>query len=180
MKRPIALTGTPGTGKTSVARRLTGLRAVEVAELARRWGLARTRSGTVEVDLRGLVRAAKAPGAWNGVDVVVGHLSHLLGLRDVVILRCHPIELDRRLRLAPRGGLRGRTENVASEATDVIRWETAGRGRRVYQIDTTDRTVASVAADVVRFERSRRPGPALRIAWLEDPRVTDYLLDRAR
>jgi adenylate kinase len=178
MVRPIALTGTPGTGKTSVARRLSPLRTMEVAELARAWGVARTLRHSVEVDLPALVRAARAPRAFSEVDVVVGHLAHLLPLRDVVVLRCHPLELDRRLRNAPRGGPSERRENVAAEATDLIRWEALGPGRRVYQIDTTRRSVLSVARDVTRFERSRAPGPTPRIDWLSDPRVTDYLLDR--
>jgi adenylate kinase len=176
--RPIALTGTPGTGKTRVAARLTGLRTIEVAELAVARGCARVRGKTVVVDLPALVRAQRAPGAWNEIEVVVGHLSHLLGLRDVVVLRCHPLELDRRLRQAPRGGARERVENVAAEATDVVRWEAAGEGRRILQVDTTGRTVTSVARGVARFARTRRPGPPVRIDWLSDPRVTDYLLDR--
>jgi len=179
MVRPIALTGTPGTGKSSVARRLSPRRTVEVADLARAWGLARARGGSVEVDLPALVRAARAPGSLAEVDVVVGHLAHFLPLRDVVVLRCHPLELDQRLRRSPRGGARERRENVVAEATDLVRWEAVGRGRRVCQIDTSGRTVASVARDVVRFEGSRAPGPAPRIDWLADPRVTDYLLDRA-
>ncbi len=179
MVRPIALTGTPGTGKSSVARGLAPLRAVEVADLAERWGLARTRHGTVEVDLRGLQRGARARYAFSGIDVVVGHLAHLLPLRDVVVLRCHPLELDRRLRSSPRGGADARRENVAAEATDVIRWEAVGPGRRVLQVDTTHHLVGAVVREVRRFERSRCPGRPLRIDWLSDSRVTDYLLDRA-
>jgi len=179
MARPIALTGSPGTGKTTVARHLGPLRTVEVAELARSWGFARTRGESVEVDLAGMIRAARVGTALAGIDVVVGHLSHLLPLRDVVVLRCHPLELDRRLRRSPRGPAAARRENVAAEATDVIRWEAVGRGRRVCQIDTTDRSAASIASEVRRFARSRRPGPPPRIDWLADPRVTDYLLDRA-
>jgi adenylate kinase len=179
MVRPIALTGTPGTGKTAVAAHLGPLRTVEVAELARAWGLARIRGKEVEVDLPRLIRRAKGRRALRGIDVVVGHLAHFLPLRDVVVLRCHPLELDRRLRESPRGGAAARRENVAAEATDVIRWEATGRGRRVCQVDTTGRTVASVVREVRRFERSRRPGPPPRIDWLADPGVTDYLLDRA-
>ncbi len=179
MTRPIALTGTPGTGKSSVARRLRPLRTVEVADLARAWGVARRRNGAVEVDLRALLRAARSPRALAEFDVVVGHLAHFLPLRDVVVLRAHPLELDRRLRRSPRGGAAERRENVEAEATDVIRWEAVGRGRRIVQVDTTGRTPTAVASEVARFAHSRRPGRVPRIDWLSDPRVTDYLLDRA-
>jgi len=179
MVRPIALTGTPGTGKTTVAGHLGRLRTIEVSELARAWGLARIRGGQVEVDLPRLIRKAKGRSALREFDVVVGHLAHLLPLRDVVVLRCHPLELDRRLRKSPRGNATARRENVAAEATDVIRWEATGPGRRVCQVDTTGRTVASIIREVRRFERSRLPGRPPRIDWLADPRVTDYLLDRA-
>jgi len=179
MVRPIALTGTPGTGKSSVARRLRPLRTVEVADLARTWGLARTIPGGVEVDLVRLARRARGPDALDGFDVVVGHLAHLLPLRDVVVLRCHPLELDRRLRAAHRGSAAARTQNVAAEATDVIRWEASGPGRRVHQVDTTGRSTSTVARTVLAFARTRRPGRSTRVDWLSDPKVTDYLLDRA-
>jgi adenylate kinase len=179
MGRPIALTGTPGTGKTQVARRSRPFRTVEVADLALAWGLARRIPGGVEVDLPRVIRRARAPGSLHGIDVVVGHLAHLLPLRDVVVLRCHPVELDRRLRAARRGSIRSRAQNVAAEATDVIRWEARGPGRRVRQVDTTGCSVSQVAREVVAFVRSRRPGRPIRIDWLSDPKVTDYLLDRA-
>jgi adenylate kinase len=179
MPRPIALTGTPGTGKSSVARRLAPLRAVEVGDLAIAWGFGRRRGAAVEVDLRGLARAARSSAALRGIDVVVGHLAHLLPLRDVVVLRCHPLELTRRLGRIRRGTVRERAENVLAEATDVIRWEAAGRSRRVLQIDTSYRSVDDVAREVARFVRDRRVRRSPRIDWLSDARVTDYLLDRA-
>jgi adenylate kinase len=131
----------------------------------------------VEVDLGGLARVARRPGSLEGVDVVVGHLAHLLPLRDVVVLRCHPLELDRRLRRARRGNARSRRENVEAEVTDVVRWETAGK--RVQQLDTTDRTIAAVAREVDRFLRTRVVREVRTVDWLADPVVTDYLLDRS-
>jgi adenylate kinase len=176
---PIALTGTPGTGKSRVARALRPLRAVEVADLALAWSVASRIRGGVEVDVPAFLRRARRPGALRDFDVIVGHLAHLLPLRDVVLLRCQPIELDRRLRAARRGTEQTRAQNVAAEATDVIRWEAVRPGRRILQVDTSRQSVASVASLVAAFARTRRVGRAVRIDWLADPAVTDYLLDRA-
>jgi adenylate kinase len=177
MSRPLALTGTPGTGKSTVARHLRGVRWIEVADLARHWGLARPREGTWEVDLDRLVERARGPHALSHVDVVVGHLAHLLPLRDVVVLRCHPRELGRRLGSRRRGAAGHRRDNVVVEATDLVLLEAIGPGRRVLEIDTTRRTPDSVAREV---ERSVRRGVRPRygaVRWLEEPSVTDYLLD---
>jgi adenylate kinase len=177
MARPVALTGTPGTGKTTVARLLRGRRTVEVAELAADWGLARRLAGGgVEVDLPALVGRARRPGSLAHIDVVVGHLAHLLPLRDVVVLRCDPRELGRRL--ARRRAARLRRENQIAEATDLVLLEARAPGRRLWEVDTTARSPSSVAREVDRLLARRGPGRYGHVRWLEDPRVTDALLDR--
>ena len=178
--RPLALTGTPGTGKTAVARRLArSVRSVEVGTLALRLGAGRRRGDGVEVDLRRLQRAVRQRDALAEVDLIVGHLAHLLPVRDIVVLRCHPRELGRRLARARRGSPRERRANVTAEALDVILTEAVGPGRRVWEIDTTGRSLADVARRVE--ERLARRGPSRygRIDWLADPSVTEGLLDRA-
>jgi adenylate kinase len=181
MTRPVALTGTPGTGKSAVAGALPEFRCVEVADLAREWGAARERPDGLEVNLARLRRAARDHTALRGVDLVVGHLAHLLPLRDVVVLRCHPGALARRLarrrRTSPAAE---RRENVVAEATDLILLEALRPGRRLWEIDTTDRTVVSVARQVARRVRGRGPSAYGKVRWLEDAAVTDYLLDRGR
>jgi broad-specificity NMP kinase len=97
----------------------------------------------------------------------------------VVVLRCHPLELERRLEGSRRSRSTERVDNVVAEATDLVFAEAVGRARRVRQVDTTDRAVASVASEVEEFVRSRVPGRRRVVDWLADPRVTEYLLDRA-
>ena len=141
----VALTGTPGTGKTTVARRLgASWRTLEVAELAQRLGTGRRREGGWVVDLAATARAWRA-GRVPPVDVLVGHLAHLLPLRDVIVLRCHPRELARRLARSRPGTEQDRRANLVAEATDVILSEAVGLRRRVWEIDTTGRSPASVA-----------------------------------
>lgn len=171
-----ALTGTPGTGKSAVARALGGPpRCVEVGDLALRLGCASGRGRGVVVDLARLARRIDR-GDAAGVDVVVGHLAHLLPVRKVVLLRCDPRELADRLRRARRGSPRLRAENVLAEAVDVLRVEAERLGRSVVEVDTTGRSPAAVAREVRRRIRGRWRATRRGVDWLGDPAVTDYLL----
>lgn len=177
----IALSGTPGTGKTSVARRLArSVSTREVGDLAVDLGAGRRRGRSVDVSLAALGRRLERLRPSDPPTVVVGHLSHLLPIRDALVLRCHPIELDRRLRRARRGRRDDRRANVEAEATDVVLVEALSLGRRVWEIDTTGRSVAAVAREVLEVVRHRRGRRAPSVDWLADPRVTDYLIRPTR
>jgi len=181
MPSAVALTGTPGTGKSSVARALAPrFRSVEVGDLAIALGAGRPRAGGVEVDLRLLRLRLTRSKALNGIDLVVGHLAHLLPVRDVIMLRCRPTELERRARHARRGSPAERRENFVAEATDVILLEAMRPGRRVWEVDTTGRTVPEVARAVARRLRHRGASDYGSVDWLADRRVTAHLLDPPR
>jgi len=177
----VALTGTPGTGKSAVAARLArSISVVEVGELARQLGAARGRGRAVTVDLPRLRRALARSGGLGRVDVVVGHLAHLLPVSAAIVLRCHPVELGRRLRSAHRGSAVERHDNLVCEATDAIVQEAIGRGLPVFEVDTTGRSIATVAAAVRRrILDGGRPSVGS-VDWLADPSVTRLLLRRSR
>jgi adenylate kinase len=178
-RRTVALTGTPGVGKTSVARRLARRRSVvEVADLALQLGFGHRTSTTVVVDLARLQRRLRSPGVAASYDVYVGHLAHLLPISDVIVLRCEPRELERRLRRGRPGPERDLRQNVEAEAIGLIAAEALGLERRVWEIDTTGRSVPEVARAVDRLLAHRSQPTPLRVDWLADPAVTDYLLDR--
>jgi adenylate kinase len=167
----IALTGTPGPGKTTVSDRLPDdYDVVHLNEVVDREGLWTERDeerDSVVVDLDAL-REWTDERVGTGGDVVVleSHLAHLLDADRVVVLRCRPDVLESRLRErgAPpanatenagtadpsRALTRKARENSESEALDVILSEAVERHGldRVYEIDTTDRAPADVAADV--------------------------------
>lgn len=172
-----ALTGTPGTGKTTVARLLPRTwQTVEVADLARRMGTGRSNARGVVVDLEAtsrVWRAGKAPRA----DVVVGHLSHLLPIRDVVVLRCHPRELARRLSRSRPSTEAERHGNLVAESTDSILLEALRLRRRVWEVDTTGRSPSSVAREVSRRIHRRGPPSYGRVDWLADGWVGEHLLE---
>ncbi len=146
----VAVTGTPGTGKTTATERLdTDLDVAHLNDLV------------ASEDLYGEVDEARDSKVvdvdavqeyFDGrEDVLVeSHLAHHLeDLDRVVVLRCHPDELDDRLR--ERGEPPEKAhENAESEALDVILSEAVRDhgAERVYEVDTTGRDPDAVAADV--------------------------------
>ena len=176
----VALTGTPGTGKSTVAERLgPSWRTLEVGELAHRLGTGHRRGRDWVVDLAATARAWRAlrvPPA----EVVVGHLAHLLPVRDVIVLRCHPRELAQRLARSRPGAEADLRANLVAEATDAILVEAVDLRRRVWEVDTTGRSPTSVAREVARRLRSRGSPSYGRVDWLADAWVGEHLLDWSR
>ncbi|MGA8664684.1 MAG: hypothetical protein WB809_06450 [Thermoplasmata archaeon] len=151
---------------------------IEVGDFARAAGCGRAQRTGVLVDLPLLRRRFPALHRAHPYDLYVGHLAHLLPIRDVVVLRCHPVELAHRLARAHRGTLADRNANVVAEAIDLVLREAVGPGRRVWELDTSGRTASDVAVEVGRRLARRGPSRFGRVDWLADSRVTDYLLDR--
>ena len=146
----VALTGTPGTGKTSAAAEL-GVPVVALNDVVEREGL-----WTERDDERGsLVADLDAVEAWlaeaaPAVDhVVESHLAHVFPADRTVVLRCRPDRL--RERLTSRGAAEAAAaENAESEALDVVLSEAVaeqGRGS-VYEVDTTALTPGEAATAV--------------------------------
>jgi adenylate kinase len=155
----VALSGTPGTGKTSVSEAVQALTDVEVVHLNE---VVREHDLVAEHDLDrdSLVADIEAVGAWlddyrnesdDGGDLLVeSHLSHLLDVEKVIVLRCHPESLKPRLR--ERGESEATiAENAESEALDLILAEAVEMHGEdsVWEINTTDRPPEAVAEDVV-------------------------------
>ena len=143
----IAVTGTPGVGKTSASELVRTLRVVHVNDLAESCGAVvgfDEGRRTKEVDVR---RLAKAVSKLEGDVLLEGHLSHLLDVDVAVVLRCSPKVLGERL--ARKGWSAAKVrENVEAEAVDVILVEAVESVPEVCEIDTTGMTSAEVAAAI--------------------------------
>jgi adenylate kinase len=158
----VAITGTPGTGKTTASERVeTDLDVIGLNEIVRTEGLT---TGTDE-ERDSLVADLDAIAARlsDRDDVLVeSHLAHHLDVDRVVVLRCRPDELKRRLLDRGESG-RKAEENAEAEALDVILSEAVDRHGldAVYEIDTTDRPPEAVAEEieaVIDGERSPSAG----------------------
>ncbi|MCD2202662.1 adenylate kinase family protein [Halobacterium sp. KA-6] len=145
----VAVTGTPGTGKTTATEHLdTDLDIVHLNDVIQEEGL------YTEVDEARDSKVADLDAVRDWLEgredvLVESHLSHLLDADRVVVLRCAPGELERRL--IERGEPAEKAqENAESEALDVILSEAVrDHGKpNVYEIDTTGRDPEAVADDI--------------------------------
>ncbi|SEH14228.1 adenylate kinase [Natronorubrum sediminis] len=157
----IAVTGTPGTGKTTATE-----------HLASKLGTDDAASSTADFDVIHLNTVLEEEGLYTEVDadrqskvadldalaewlegredtIVESHLAHHFDADRVAVLRCAPEPLEKRL--LERGETEAKAaENAESEALDVILAEAVEKHglESVYEIDTTDRTPDAVAVEL--------------------------------
>ena len=172
----VAVTGTPGTGKTTATdlvetdRMECDLEVVHLNEVVEAEGL---KVGTDD-DRGSWIADLDAVAEWlsDREDLLVeSHLAHHFDADRVVVLRCRPDVLGRRL--AGRGASPEKAaENAEAEALDLILSETVDRHGEegVYEIDTTDRAPEEVARQieaVVRGDREPSAGTVSFLAYLD-------------
>ncbi len=163
------ITGTPGTGKSSVAEVLEsrGYAVVHLIETFDRYVLGRDEGrGTLVVDEERW--AAEFPYIDGYVE---GHLAHLLPCDRVIVLRCRPDVL--RIRLENRGYDQEKIrENVEAEALDVILIETLEHHppESVLEVDATNLTPEESVDRIVAFIEGKEPPAHGSLDW------SDYLV----
>lgn len=165
----VAISGTPGTGKSSVACELSARdhRVIELGDLCSERGLLREMDegrGSFEVDIGELDDVV---GGLAGELILVGHLSHLLTVDMIILLRCSPSIL--RGRLTARGWPERKVrENMEAEACDVILIESFDHPA-VFEIDTTLLSPGQTADAVEGILRGETGKYALgNIDWSEE------------
>ncbi len=152
----IALTGTPGTGKTTVAKilRKRGFKVIDLNRIILREKLY---SGYDErrkcyiVDMKKLERYISKYTREN-IVFLDSHVSHLLNVDLVIVLRCSPKELEKRLRKKKWRSEKIR-ENIEAEIVEIITIEAEEKyGReRVIEIDTTGKSPEKVVEEIIKI-----------------------------
>jgi len=163
------MTGTPGTGKKSIAPFLAaelGIPCYSLNELASSYGLL-GRGQTPVVDARLLGR--KVLRELDGPALLHGHLLPYAFSRrsvsKVVVLRCEPNVLKERL-LSRRYGNSKVRENVEAELIGAVAadcYETFGK-EKVLEFDSTSGRADKAAKTIAMLTREKRTRP--RIDWM--------------
>ena len=167
----IGLTGTPGTGKTSVSKLLEkrrGWKVVYLNDLIKEehlysevdeerdsviadMELIRERlSGILEEEKGQHAEKAKVNGEEKeNITIIESHLAHYItGI--VIVLRAYPPELKKRLE--KRGYSEEKiNENAEAESIDLILAEAFEWCKKVFEVNTTGRTAEETLGDVEKI-----------------------------
>lgn len=187
----IAVTGTPGTGKTTATERLerrgvdgldtdvptvgSSTNALDVIHLNAHVEAEHLYTGTDEareshvVDIDAVAEwLAEREAETDGPLVIESHLAHHLAADRVVVLRCCPAELESRLRDRSVASEKA-TENAKSEALDLVLSAALERhgSESVYEIDTTDRDPTDVAREITAVAAGERVPSAGTVSFIE-------------
>ena len=152
----LALTGTPGTGKSTVARNLSerGYTVVSVESLAREHECLgevdpTDRARSIDLDM---LHDSLSSG-WSSPPehslIIDGHLSHHLPSDAVAVLRCSPDVLE--ARLASRGYSAEKTRANCEWELLGGAWNERERGSAWIEFDTTNSDVASVVESLLHW-----------------------------
>lgn len=141
----VAITGTPGTGKTTVSRKFEDERyeVIHLTEYVKEKGLGEYGEKEFEVDVPEMVEALKN----EGFDVVEGHLAHHVPVDVCVVLRTRPDRLRERLNERDYSEKKVE-ENVQSEILDIVLSEAVENQETVVEVDTTGKTGEKVFEEV--------------------------------
>jgi len=175
----IALTGTPGTGKTSISNilRENGFKIIDINKLATGEDFLigndeKRNSKIVDVDKLNIF--VKKNYKEKEIVFIEGHLSHLLKSVDkVIVLRCHPDKL--RKHLSQKGWKEEKIkENIEAEILDIILCETVDNHpkKNIIEIDTTHMEISNVAGLIIKiiknnFEHMKKYNMG-KIDWSEE------------
>ena len=162
----VGITGTPGTGKTSVAQALRkrGIDVLDLKTTVVPFVLEHDdEMGADIVDVE----------AWAAEHTFLegfaeGAIAHFLPCEKIIVLRCRPDVLSERL--APRGYSAEKIrENAEAEALDVILIETADAfaAEQIYEIDTTSIDSETAADQILAFAEGRIPASFGSLDWSE-------------
>ena len=182
----IGLTGTPGTGKTSVCnvlKRRYGYRVIHLNDLIREENL---HSGvdevrdTLVVDMDKVSTRVHQLVDANGSDsdevtIIDSHMSHYIA-DIVIVLRTSPDKLRKRLsnRDYPEAKI---SENVEAEALDVILVESVEWCDKVFEINTTDAKVDDIVEEIDAIIRALLSGEDKEMLLKYSPGAFDWSED---
>jgi adenylate kinase len=169
------LTGTPGTGKTSVAKLVAKSYGLTHLDLNKAIKEMRLYSGydakrkSYIADMKKVKEYVSVFERKNKNTLIDGHLAHMLPdklVDAVIVLRCEPSALKKRLTKRRWSRLKV-TENAEAEMIGIIAYEARQNHRKVFEIDTTGKSVKKVAQEAEKVLKGEHSKYRKQIEWIK-------------
>ncbi|MDP2217507.1 MAG: adenylate kinase family protein [Methanolobus sp.] len=174
----VGITGTPGTGKTSVTELLesrTSYRVIHINELIKEEKLyseVDNERDCVVADMDLVDRRVREMASTDDITILDSHLSHHLA-DSVIVLRTKPEVL--RDRLQKRNYCTEKVEeNLEAESLDIILCESVEWCDNVFEIDTTSQSVERTLDDIRNILEGLAKGREKELAERYRPGSVDW------
>ncbi|MBU5688378.1 MAG: adenylate kinase family protein [Candidatus Aenigmarchaeota archaeon] len=164
----IAITGTPGVGKTTIAKLLAkefNMKYINLNDLAKKLnayiGYDKIMKSKI-VDMKKLYKEVKK---IRGDFILDGHFSHDFDVDLVIVLRCRPDILEKRLKKRYPGNRLKVKENVDAEILGVITSEVLQRKKRFFEIDVSNKKKKEIIQEIKQRMKNKKKENI--IDWIE-------------
>jgi len=150
----ISISGIPATGKTEIAKLLSkklNYNLISINELAEELDAfvgydKKTESRILDID-----KLEKEIKKLKGDLILEGHTAHLFPVDIVIVLRCNPEILKKRLdKRYPSNPFKVR-ENLEAEILGVITSEAVAKNKKVYEIDTSEKKIGKNVNEILKI-----------------------------
>ncbi len=167
----IAISGTPCTGKTDMSELLSkkiNYNLISINELAEKLDAFVGYDKDRESRILDMDRLEKEIKKLKSNIILDGHTSHLFPVDIVIVLRCNPEILKKRLeKRYPSNPLKIQ-ENLEAEILGVITSEAVMKNKKVYEIDTSEKSVKNNVDDILKILDGKTDDFKVgKIDWLE-------------
>ncbi|HIP17199.1 MAG TPA: kinase [Methanothermococcus okinawensis] len=186
----LAITGTPGVGKSTVSKALmekltknykwkfqdiVDIKYVDITKVVIENKLYTEKDEDMDsyvIDFQKLNNHINNYSLNHKKNLIIidGHVSHLLDVDYIVVLRCNPEIVKDRLK--KRNYSKNKiNENVEGEILDICLIESLERLQNnnilVYEIDTTNRDIDSIVYEIIEAINNKKVKYGM-VSWLED------------
>jgi adenylate kinase len=168
----IAITGVPGTGKTRISKLLTeklGYRLIQINEFAAELDAFVGYDEKMKSKILDMNKLKKEIKKLKGDFIIEGHTSHLFPVDVIIVLRCNPKNLKKRLKEKFSNNPQKIQVNLEAEILGAITSESIMNNKKVHEIDTADKSIEETVSEILKIlKKDSEKYNAGKIDWLEE------------
>ncbi|MBG0769132.1 adenylate kinase family protein [Methanococcus maripaludis] len=173
----IAITGTPGVGKSTVSKLLfeklqlkgKDIACINITEIVSKEGFYLEKDVEMDSFVVDFDKLNEYTRSIKTEDLILdGHVSHYLNPDYIVVLRANPLLIKNRLE--SRKYLPKKVkENVEAELLDVCLIESIEKNdeSKIFEIDCSEKSPENIVNEILMFLDSKNPEYG-NVSWLED------------